>query len=1167
MADDLYDVKKYTNSQLYDILDMNNPTDRELEAKIIHLINKYSNMQNESGNKLALFFQSIYERFYNVVEGEDGDSVREGASIKEGFESKNPLEITDISNTVQNKTVGYAPQEIASVQQFEYAADKMQLNPLIKQTIKRVISIDSQYRDINTNPLTTSFSFDLSEPLRDVVSLKLYSIQIPYTWYTIAKSYGSNFLYLKGASTGINDGTYDYKIEIPSGNYTPPELITAINKSFSDLSNNAASDVNFNGQPLFTYDSATSKTTFNLNLQKTFNESYYQMYFPQWTSPITDNSGSIAGYLGFNNTTYNLNNILSNQSYITTTTLNTETSQDYYLDGSNNYFTIVNYLNADVFSAYNPAISTVLNTFTIRLTANGFTQPYIGLATRSQIVSLVNTALAQSPYFDTSTSKISQVDITNPTNANYGRTYFNLTLNLNRNTVKYTPNSKLAVFFPTEQPRTNPSYPDIVYTIWHLQPGLTHCCFFFDETTNFPAQITSESPASFSSYVVDASTNIIFTCNTPGYTTGKINDFIMNVPQSTTVGYTLGQYLSIITGVFETQNGKPNTVNNNIFNMINTAASIDTNSKFNLTVDLTKTFTSKNYHISFDNTSLLGQMNTKPYGFPSTPWLIDQDLSSNPIANVFPYQIKYIGTGYQVDVSYICTISPNQNITPNQGNRTAPPVAVCLPFPDSEFPKTYGDYSSFISAIDSAITGTVVSIPEINDTQRVLSQSSFTGTLDSSNNIIDLSLNIVYSYSLTEAFYDISFVDTNIPITSSQNAWYYFDISSNYNLFQKTIIPDSNPTGYYPYAQIVGGNYIAGNQINILDGSNTIVFQTYQTNTSSSASAIPSQTIQLTIPPAPYTINTLYSEINSLFNKNPLLYGSQITGITKNNATYSQVQLNINRIFTSQDYNLVFYDPISFITCYSGSRTVQNTTWDSTIGWILGFRDYTQYSLTKSNQTTNTNYPFNQYYLSSINGSYTYNTTVGSTSNLLTNTTINLTGDTTLSTNLFNYFLISLDDYIQNHLNDGLVTITRNQTAIEVPAYSYATTRICDPATNTLVSTSTQQSNSNNVSTAQLYSLNQSVTSQQNTLKSYSSGPFIKDLFGIIPIKPPSKNGDYYIEFGGSLQNQERLYFGPVNIRKMSIQLLNDRGDVVDLNGSNWSFSFICEQLYRSTST
>ena len=40
-SDDVYNIKYYTDEQLYNILDINHPTDRELEAKIIHLINKY----------------------------------------------------------------------------------------------------------------------------------------------------------------------------------------------------------------------------------------------------------------------------------------------------------------------------------------------------------------------------------------------------------------------------------------------------------------------------------------------------------------------------------------------------------------------------------------------------------------------------------------------------------------------------------------------------------------------------------------------------------------------------------------------------------------------------------------------------------------------------------------------------------------------------------------------------------------------------------------------------------------------------------------------------------------------------------------------------------------------------------------------------------------------
>ena len=75
----------------------------------------------------------------------------------------------------------------------------------------------------------------------------------------------------------------------------------------------------------------------------------------------------------------------------------------------------------------------------------------------------------------------------------------------------------------------------------------------------------------------------------------------------------------------------------------------------------------------------------------------------------------------------------------------------------------------------------------------------------------------------------------------------------------------------------------------------------------------------------------------------------------------------------------------------------------------------------------------------------------------------------------------------------------------------------------------------------------------------------MKDVFAIIQAPPASQSpGTYYALTGGNLQNQSRTYFGPVNISRLSIKLQNDKGDIVDLNGSNWSFSLLCEQLYRN---
>ena len=73
MSEDIYNVNNYTDNQLYDILNLNNPTDRELEAKINSMIWKYTNMGNDSGDRLVYFFQDIYDRFFEGEEKDEND--------------------------------------------------------------------------------------------------------------------------------------------------------------------------------------------------------------------------------------------------------------------------------------------------------------------------------------------------------------------------------------------------------------------------------------------------------------------------------------------------------------------------------------------------------------------------------------------------------------------------------------------------------------------------------------------------------------------------------------------------------------------------------------------------------------------------------------------------------------------------------------------------------------------------------------------------------------------------------------------------------------------------------------------------------------------------------------------------------------------------------------
>jgi len=98
---------------------------------------------------------------------------------------------------------------------------------------------------------------------------------------------------------------------------------------------------------------------------------------------------------------------------------------------------------------------------------------------------------------------------------------------------------------------------------------------------------------------------------------------------------------------------------------------------------------------------------------------------------------------------------------------------------------------------------------------------------------------------------------------------------------------------------------------------------------------------------------------------------------------------------------------------------------------------------------------------------------------------------------------------------------------------------------------------------AQIYTANQIIKNRSKTTSFRAKAPTNSDTFAIIPIKGSIKTGETYVELSGSLQDNGRIYFGPVNIDRLHIKLIDDRGNIVDLHGSDWSITLISESLYQ----
>ena len=165
------------------------------------------------------------------------------------------------------------------------------------------------------------------------------------------------------------------------------------------------------------------------------------------------------------------------------------------------------------------------------------------------------------------------------------------------------------------------------------------------------------------------------------------------------------------------------------------------------------------------------------------------------------------------------------------------------------------------------------------------------------------------------------------------------------------------------------------------------------------------------------------------------------------------------------------------------------------------------------------------------------------------------------------YFLLVIDDFNQNHLNQGLVNIDDTDTTLSAPSY-------IDAEINFSCFTSDSGYNSpfpvyipnapTRLTQAQLYSANQILENRKNTTSYRIAGPTTTDVLAVIPLKIGGLSfGEKYVEFGSSLLQNERVYFGPVNISRMRVTLRDDKGNIVNLNGADWSFSLISTHLYE----
>lgn len=165
-------------------------------------------------------------------------------------------------------------------------------------------------------------------------------------------------------------------------------------------------------------------------------------------------------------------------------------------------------------------------------------------------------------------------------------------------------------------------------------------------------------------------------------------------------------------------------------------------------------------------------------------------------------------------------------------------------------------------------------------------------------------------------------------------------------------------------------------------------------------------------------------------------------------------------------------------------------------------------------------------------------------------TTTKIAADVPANTYGPKYFMLALDDFNQNHHNKGLAAMTDNYAPISA------------------IQTSKNFVNGTKITKAQKFSQNAQLgydgAGVAKKTTSRTPGPRTNDIFAMIPLKGITAlrdRGEPFIEYDSALQSNLRTYSNPVDIERMRIRLLDDKGNLVNLHDNDWSFSLVVEQV------
>jgi hypothetical protein len=237
------DVMKRKENMITIIID-NKQYDKTYRKKLVDFMEKSvvkvidnikKTVQQDNG------FIEDYDKL--LIETDEGKVVNQTSTTYAGHNfvmNKNTVDLDDV--------LGGKNQRVNPIETFQTNISRSNLNVVKRKTFNQTVMMNTLFREDYTSTLSTDFNIVLPTYFKNVLSLRLSSLQLPNVMYNISAANGNNTMYIE-----VDNGGPNGVVTMPDGNYDINNFITVLQTQL----NTQLSTTNFS----VTYDQYTQKIT------------------------------------------------------------------------------------------------------------------------------------------------------------------------------------------------------------------------------------------------------------------------------------------------------------------------------------------------------------------------------------------------------------------------------------------------------------------------------------------------------------------------------------------------------------------------------------------------------------------------------------------------------------------------------------------------------------------------------------------------------------------------------------------------------------------------------------------------------------------------------------------------------------------------------------------